>query len=81
MASVHLDTNYTKQSRVCEGQPVIRAVFSWFLFAMILLIFTRKFSFQGCFSEFIAFCISRIMVTRTNIKKVFFFKSDQGRGD
>lgn len=81
MASVHLDTKIVPNSQVCKGQPVIRAVFSWFPFAMILLIFTRKFSFQGCFSVFIAFCISRIMVTRTNVKKVFVLKPDQGRGD
>lgn len=68
-------TTWTKQ--VCEVRPGERAVFGVFPSARVLPAF-RKFSFQGRFSVFVAFCISWVKVTRTNIKKVFILKSDQG---
>lgn len=67
-------------SYVCKVQSVRRSVFSLCPSAMTLLRFTGEFTSQACSSVFMAFCISRILVTRTNVNKVFISKSDQGRG-
>lgn len=73
-------TQIIPDSYVCEVQSVVRAVFSLCPSAMTLLRFTGEFTSQARSSVFMAFCISRILVTRTNVNKVFISKSDQGRG-